>query len=360
MLHAMRRFPRLALALLAAAALACSPSGEVVRLDPSATSAHALDAGVRPPITEEEDLSPRLLRRFAPIDAETPAGPLVDLGRMLYYEPRLSRDGTISCNSCHPLDDYGATHSAVSTGISGFAGTRNAPTTYNAAREFRQFWDGRAESLEAQALGPIENPREMGSSTDDVVRLLEGLPEYQTAFARAFPQQPHPVSGAGVATAIAAFERGLATPARWDRYLRGDRSALSAREKEGAKLFANLGCMVCHTGADVGGSMFERLGAHEPWPNQRDHGRRDVTHDPADDMTFKVPSLRNVARTAPYFHDGSTDRLDQAVRMMARHQLGTELTDAEVGAIVAWLQSLTGEIPSGYVARPTLPPARTR
>jgi cytochrome c peroxidase len=176
-------------------------------------------------------------------------------------------------------------------------------------------------------------------------------------FERAFPGEAGAITVGNVATALAEFERGLMTPGRWDRYLGGDAKALTASEKEGAKLFANLGCMVCHTGAYIGGTMFEKLGVFVPWPNQTDHGRREVTHDPVDDMVFKVPGLRNVARTAPYFHDGSVASLDTAVRMMAHHQLGVDLTEEEARSIVAWLNALTGEIPRDYTAPPVLPMA---
>ncbi len=219
------------------------------------------------------------------------------------------------------------------------------------------FWDGRAATLAEQVLGPLSDPAEMDMKGDAAVRVLRRIPGYQTYFERAFPGDAQPISLKNISTAIAEFERGLMTPARWDRYLEGDTQALTSAEKEGVKIFANLGCMVCHTGAFVGGTMFEKVGIFEPWPNQNDHGRREITHNIADDMVFKVPSLRNVARTAPFFHDGSVNSLDTAVRMMARHQLGVDLTAAEAKSIVAWLGSLTGDIPHDYTAPPVLPAA---
>ena len=279
------------------------------------------------------------------------------MGRVLYFEPLLSRSGRISCNTCHPLDHYGTTPTRVSTGVDGKLGRRNAPTVYNAVGHFRQFWDGRAANLTEQALGPLEDPTEMGMDAAGVERVLRDIPGYRPLFAHAFPNEPDPIRIGNVVTAIAEFERGLVTPARWDRYLAGDAQALTPAEKEGAKLFANLGCMVCHTGAYVGGTMFEKLGIFVPWPNQSDHGRRDFTHNPADDMVFKVPSLRNVAQTGPYFHDGSVDTLDGAVRTMARHQLGVDLTEEEAVSIATWLGALTGEIPRQYIAAPRLPEA---
>ena len=307
----------------------------------------------------DEDLNPRLLRRFAAITrvADVPDSALVNLGRLLYFEPLLSRTGKVSCNSCHPLDRYGTTESSVSVGVAGRLGRRNAPSVYNAAGHFRQFWDGRAATLADQVVGPITDPNEMDMQVPQVIADLQAIPGYRTAFARAFPDRAQPISMGNLGIAVAEFERGLTTPGRWDRYLNGDTQAITPAEKAGAKLFANLGCMVCHAGANVGGTMFERLGALVPWPEQPDRGRREVTHNAADDLVFKVPSLRNVARTAPYFHDGSIASLDTAVRMMARHQLGVDLSEEEARSITAWLGALTGEIPQAYIAPPTLPAA---
>jgi cytochrome c peroxidase len=336
----------------------CQRDATIVRLDvPTFAATHSAAA----PLIDQE-LNPRLLRRFSAIH-RPPQGSdseVIRLGRILYFDPLLSRTGRISCNSCHPLDRYGATGTKVSVGIEGKLGRRNAPTVYNAAGHIGQFWDGRAATLDEQVAGPLGNPDEMGMEAGRLVQVLSAIPEYRAAFARAFPGQEKPITTANVAGAIADFERGLITPARWDRYLDGDTNALTPPEKEGAKLFANLGCLVCHTGANVGGTMFEKLGVFFPWPDQTDHGRFEVTKNPADDMVFKVPSLRNVARTAPYFHDGSTASLDTAVRMMAHHQLGVELSEEEARSIAAWLGSLTGDIPRAYITPPTLPAAVRR
>ncbi|MBC8027717.1 MAG: c-type cytochrome [Steroidobacteraceae bacterium] len=314
---------------------------------PASTSAHA-----------NEELSPRVLRRFAPLDVSTKSvsRALTDLGRKLYYDPRLSKTGAVSCNTCHPLDKYGTTDTAVSTGVDGRKGARNAPSTYHASGHFVQFWDGRADTIEAQAVMPLLSKDEMGMSRAGAVAAIKRIAGYRTEFARAFPDEMDPVSFERIGLAIGAFEHGLVTPARWDRYLRGDKSALNAEEKAGAKLFANLGCIVCHTGPYIGGSMFERVGARVPWPENADRGRKAVTGHNADDMVFKVPSLRNVAMTAPYFHDGSAKTLNEAVRMMARHQLGVELEDDEARELEAWLGSLTGELPTEYIKQPDLPP----
>jgi cytochrome c peroxidase len=305
-----------------------------------------------------EELSPRVLRRYAALEVKSSPveSALIALGRKLYYDPRLSKTGKVSCNTCHPLNTYGATNTQVSTGIDGRKGKRNAPSTYHAAGHFVQFWDGRAPTIEEQAVMPIENSDEMGMSKEEAVAAISRIAGYRQEFARAFPGDAKPITFERIGLAIAAFEHGLVTPSRWDRYLLGDKTALNAQEKAGAKLFANLGCIVCHTGPYVGGSMFERIGARVPWPNTPDRGRAEVTGAPADELVFKVPSLRNVAMTPPYFHDGSAPTLDVAVRMMARHQLGVELADDEVAELKAWLGALTGDLPTEYIREPELPP----
>jgi cytochrome c peroxidase len=245
-----------------------------------------------------------------------------------------------------------------SRGYKGQTGARNAPTVYHAAANFEQFWDGRAASIEEQALGPILNPIEMAApDADSVVRTLAAMPEYVRSFAEAFPDDPQPLTFANVGRAIGAFERNLTTRSRWDDYLEGKADALTAKEIKGLREFSNLGCVVCHTGELLGASMLEKAGVVEAWPNQADQGRFQVTHLPGDRMMFKVPTLRNVAQTAPYFHDGSAPTLDRAVRMMAKHQLGLELSPLEIDAIVAWLGSLTGKLPERYVQPPILPPS---
>jgi cytochrome c peroxidase len=356
----MAALPAALLLMLLCAGCSGGADSEVMVVEAPATpaSASATTAMTSSQSHANEELSPRVLRRFAPLDAAIkPAdSKLADLGRKLYYDPRLSKTGTVSCNTCHPLDQYGTTKTAVSTGINGRLGARNAPTTYNAAGHFVQFWDGRASTVEKQALMPIENKDEMGMTANEAVAAIKSIAGYRVDFARAFPGEAQPITAEHIGQAIGAFEHGLVTPARWDRYLRGDTSALNAEEKAGAKLFANLGCIVCHTGPYVGGSMFEHVGARVPWPESVDRGRKQVTGAAADDMVFKVPSLRNVAKTAPYFHDGSAATLNAAVRMMARHQLGVELEDDEARELEAWLGSLTGDIPHEYIAPPALPP----
>lgn len=258
----------------------------------------------------------------------------------------------MSCHSCHQLERGGADASPTSIGVDGKKGTRNAPTVYNAAWHVAQFWDGRERDVEDQAAIPILDPDEMAMrSRAHVTAVLRSIPGYQARFAAAFG--PGTVDFAHATRAIAAYERTLRTPARWDAYLGGDRTALTPAELEGLKVFSDIGCIQCHTGELLGGSMFKKVGIERPWPNQADPGRYRITHLDADRMVFKVPSLRNVTATAPYFHDGSVPDLATAVKMMARHQLGVELSDAEAASIVSWLGTLTGEPPS--TVEPVLP-----
>ena len=309
-------------------------------------------------------IDPTRLAAFAPLPAvmETPDNaltePKIALGRMLYYETRLSQDGQHSCNSCHDLAAYGVDHERVSSGVAGQRGTRNSPTVYNAAGHIAQFWDGRAPTVEEQAKGPILNPIEMAMPSDAaVLAQLSGIPAYDEAFRRAFPDDRHPVTYDNVGRAIGAFERGLVTPARWDAYLQGEAAALTPAERAGFNAFVDAGCSACHAGTYVGGASFQKVGLVEPWPGLADAGRSAVTHRPEDRAVFKVPSLRNVARTAPYFHDGATADLTSAVALMAQHQLGRQLTAPQIAAIVTWLETLTGTIPESYVAPPASPPS---
>jgi cytochrome c peroxidase len=225
----------------------------------------------------------------------------------------------------------------------------------NAALHFRQFWDGRMADVEEQATGPVENPVEMASSEPLVIATLNSMPEYVDAFKKAFPGEASPITLKNVGRAIGAYERKLLTPARFDRYLAGDKTAMTEAELAGAALFVQTGCTACHAGPAAGGSMYQKAGIVKPWPSDKDQGRFEVTKQEADRMMFKVPSLRNIEKTAPYFHDGATAKLDDAVRLMARHQLGKELADEEVKGLVAFLATLTAPPPAELVAPPTLP-----
>ncbi len=280
----------------------------------------------------------------------------IDLGRMLFYEPRLSKNQKISCNSCHQLDNYGVDSEATSPGHKGQRGGRNSPTVYHAAGHLAQFWDGREPDVEAQAKGPVLNPIEMAMPSEQhVVKVLKSIPGYVKAFKQAFPDQKDPLTYDNMAKAIGAFERKLVTPSRVDKYLAGDTKALTLGEKQGMIEFFNAGCLVCHTGRYFGGDKYMKLGLVKPWPGIKDVGRSEITKNESDKHAFKVPSLRNIAKTGPYLHDGSQTDLKKQIRMMAKHQLGKDLTDKQVESIHTFLQALTGEIPKDYIKKPKLP-----
>lgn len=294
---------------------------------------------------------------------DNPSSPAkVELGRQLYWDARLSKNHDVSCNSCHLLDRHGVDGEAVSEGHKKQKGTRNAPTVYNAANHFVQFWDGRAANLEEQAKGPVLNPVEHALPDEAaVLAVLNSMPEYVEAFGKAFPEDKPAVSFDNFAKAVAAFERTLLTPSPWDAFLKGDAKALSEDQKKGFLKFMDAGCQTCHTGEHLGGNMFQRLGNVKPWPvaegKQPDLGRYEVTKQESDKLMFKVPGLRNVTKTAPYFHDGSVADLEVAVKMMAEHQLGKTLSGDDVRLIVAFLGALTGEPTAEQMRKPELPPS---
>jgi cytochrome c peroxidase len=361
-----------AVSLAVSALAACSngvssdaPSVQVQRDAVNTAPATLGSADAKAPAAEaSKAFNPRLLRRFTPLRArmdslENPASEdKIALGRMLYFDKRLSRNQDVACNSCHHLDAYGVDGQPNSVGDKGQHGGRNSPTVYNAAGYLAQFWDGRARDVEEQAKGPILNPVEMAMpSAAAVVARLKSIPGYVTAFEKAFPANKDALTYDNLGRAIGAFERGLTTPARWDKFLLGDKTALTAGEMEGLKVFTNVGCMVCHTGELLGGNSYQRAGAVEPWATQSDVGRESVTKNANDKMMFKVPTLRNIEKTAPYFHDGSAKTLEDAVHVMGRHQLGLDLSNEEVTSIVTWLHSVTGELPTAYIAEPQLPPS---
>lgn len=302
------------------------------------------------------------LKLFAPLPDAVPAkagastAEQVALGRMLFYDKRLSKGQEISCNSCHDLTKYGVDNQPTSEGHKGQKGDRNSPTVYNAAGHFVQFWDGRAVDVEEQAKGPMMNPVEMAMPSDKkVVALLKSMPDYVAAFKKAFPADKDPVTYDNFGRAVGAFERGLLTPARWDKFLKGDQNALTAEEKTGLNAFLNANCQSCHAGALLGGNMFQKIGVMKPWPVTTDLGRAKVTKNATDEMMFKVPALRNVAKTAPYFHDGKVATLNEAISKMGEYQLGKNLSEAEVKSIETFLNALTGDIPADYIKEPALP-----
>jgi cytochrome c peroxidase len=302
------------------------------------------------------------LQAFAPLPAvmASAANPAsaqkVALGRMLYYEPRLSKSQQIACNTCHLLDKYGVDGQPTSDGHKGQTGDRNAPTVYNAAGHLAQFWDGRAADVEEQAKGPVMNPIEMAMvSEENVLGVLKSMPEYVAAFKSAFPGEKDPVTFDNMARAIGAFERGLTTPSRWDKFLGDDQNALTSDEKAGLNIYLEAGCQTCHAGAYVGGNLYQKVGLMKVWPDASDPGREKVTKSEADRMVFKVPSLRNITMTGPYYHNGKVATLEQAVATMASYQLGKTLTDVQTKSIIAWLGSLTGDLPADYIQQPVLP-----
>ncbi|HVB32335.1 MAG TPA: cytochrome c peroxidase [Gemmatimonadaceae bacterium] len=337
-------------------AVACGTQQESRQAAPAATQGRTVATA------QDAQLTPTDLAMFAPLPArmdapgQPPSDAEIALGRTLYYETLLSNGHDVSCNSCHALNGYGADGRRVSFGHKGQEGSRNSPTVYNAAGQVAQFWDGRAPNVEEQAKGPILNPAEMGMpGSSAVLDHLKASAKYRAAFAAAFPGQPNPVTYDNVGRAIGAFERGLVTPSRWDAFLKGDTAALTAQEKRGAKTFIAAGCTACHAGAYVGGQLFQKAGLVRAWPTTADSGRIAVTKAASDLFVFKVPTLRNVAKTGPYFSDGSVGSLDSAIVMMGRYQLGVDLTPAQVQDIRAFLGTLTGEIPVRYVAEPPLP-----
>jgi cytochrome c peroxidase len=283
---------------------------------------------------------------LAPIDVVDPAAlppqeaAEVAFGRALFFDAGLSGAGDVSCASCHAPEAHGADGRATSIGTEGAVLRRNAPSVLNAALKSRQFWDGRSDTLEDQALGPLLAPDEMGGSEAGIVaRVVDHWADEQAA---AYPDTAPSLDQ--VARALAAYQRTLPTPARFDRFLQGDRAAMTDQEVRGLRFFRQ-NCAFCHNGAGVGGNNLEVLGDAVPWPADRraDLGRYETTGDPADEMVFVVPSLRNVTQTAPYFHDGSVETLEEAVRLMGKHQLGETLDEATIDDVVAFLGALEAE-----------------
>lgn len=264
------------------------------------------------------------------------------LGKQLYMDTTLSADGKVSCNTCHDTKTFGMDNQVFSTGINGVMDTPfNSPTTFNAAFNFVQFWNGRAKDLADQARSPFTNPQEMGLNDEaEVIKIIEQNPDYKAKFNKIYGE----INMDNITDAIAEFEKTLITPnAPFDRYQKGDENAISEAAKRGWNAFKTNGCVACHQGQNIGGTMYQKIGIFEPYPNQENLGRYEITKVESDKMVFKVPSLRNVAKTAPYYHDGSIPTLDACVQFMAYYQLGKFLDQQTVEDIVAFLESLTGE-----------------
>lgn len=277
-------------------------------------------------------------------DKDTAA--LVGLGKELYFEKRLSKNGTQSCNTCHAVDGgrAGVDNEPTSPGAFGKRGDRNSPTVFNAALHMAQFWDGRAPDLKEQAKGPILNPVEMAMATEaEVLDRLKADKNYPAQFKTAFAGESDPVNYENVAKAIAAFERTLITRDRLDDFLNGQDDALTVAEMRGLNTFLKAGCTTCHNGPLLGGNSYQKSGLIKPYINQADVGRASVTKDDDDKFKFKVPSLRNIAVTHPYFHDGKVGSLHEAVRNMADMQLGMQLSQEQEADLVAFLKALTGK-----------------
>jgi len=267
---------------------------------------------------------------------------MIALGKSLYFDKRLSVNDKQSCNTCHDVSNgaAGVDNVVTSEGALGGRGTRNSPTVFNAGFHAMQFWDGRAADLIEQAKGPICNPAEMAMPEPAAVEAkLKKTAEYPGLFAEAFPEQPSPVTFDNVAKAIAAFERTLIAPSRFDKWITGDTAALTMSERRGMHTFINTGCISCHNGPLFGGNGLQKLGNVQPYATS-DPGRYNVTKDPADSLMFKVPSLRLAARTKPYFHDGSVPTLSKAIELMGWHQLGKKLSNQDVAEIETFLKAL--------------------
>jgi cytochrome c peroxidase len=283
-----------------------------------------------------------------PLNIELDEGK-VALGRVLFHDTRLSHDNTLACVTCHNLRDGGVDHLQFAVGIEGIVGPINTPTVYNSGFNFRQFWDGRAATLEAQVPGPIHNPIEMGSNWDEIIGRLNVTPNYVSAFAELYGDG---ITAANITDAIATFERSLYTPnSRFDQFLRGDGDALTDNEQQGYILFQTYGCASCHQGVNVGGNMYQRMGIIDDYFTDRgdivnaDLGLFNLTGDEQDRYVFKVPSLRMAALTAPYLHDGTVPTLEGAVEVMVYYQLGRSISSEEVDSIVQFLRTLPGEHP---------------
>jgi cytochrome c peroxidase len=267
------------------------------------------------------------------------------LGKALFHSPLLSQDNSISCASCHDIKQGGDDNFPVSIGINSQIGTRNSPTVLNAALNFRQFWDGRESSLTEQIHGPIHNPIEMGSNFSDIINKLSSDPTFNSAF---LALDANGITEENIIYAIITYQNSLITNnSPIDRFLLGDKNALNEQQLRGLEKFQRFGCVTCHQGRNIGGNIYQKLGRIDLAPKSLllDKGRFNVTNEPNDLHVYKVPSLRNVALTAPYFHDGSISTLEDAVRIMAQLQLGMEMADEDVNDIVALLNSFTGKLP---------------
>jgi len=284
----------------------------------------------------------------------------VELGQALYFDNRLSKDKTQSCNTCHDLQNYGVDNKPVSGGDDGVSkGTRNSPTVLNAAFHTSQFWDGRAKDVEEQAGMPIMNPVEMNIPSEEfLVERLKKVAFYKEMFATAYPDQKDPITYENIKKAIGVFERELITPSKFDKYLAGDDKSMSEEEKEGLRVFIDQGCITCHSGSILGGNMMQKfpiIGKYEDYLGGAvDMGHYEETKNDMDKFMFKVPSLRNIVKTGPYMHNGSISDLEATVKIMGKAELNKDLTAAQIKSIVAFLGSLTGDFDAKYKTAPAV------
>ncbi len=354
----MRRRYLAILAAVAALGWACTPAGDTAAEATSETETVAQAEPASPLMGRAQALF-EVVPDTPPELENNPITPVkVELGKKLYFEPRLSQSWLISCNTCHNLGLGGVDLMDTSIGHGWQAGPRNAPTVLNSVYNLAQFWDGRAADLMEQAQGPVQAAVEMSSTPERTVETLQSIPDYVAMFEESFPGEADPVTFENMARAIEAFEATLITPnSPFDKYLNGDDAALTDGEKQGLGLFLDSGCTACHGGILLGGSSYQRFGAArnpgaELLPPE-DRGRFAVTGDASDEFAFKVPVLRNVELTAPYFHTGKVWSLEEAVEVMGQAQLGRDFTDAEIEQITTFLRSLTGDQP--VVDYPVLP-----
>lgn len=267
------------------------------------------------------------------------------LGKKLFHDTRLSGDNSISCASCHNLENFGVDGNQFSPGVEGSLGSRNTPTIFNLKFNESYFWDGRAHNLKTQIDGPIHNPKEMKSNWKDIVKKLKADADYVKEFKKAYPSDE--ISEKTIKDAIVEFEKALITPdSPFDKYLRGDKKALNSKQKKGYELFKSFGCISCHQGKNIGGNMLQIFGVAEKIPDKtfgKDKGRFNVTKDEDDKHVYRVPSLRNINETAPYFHNGSVNNLKEAIRIMAKYQLGEKIKQKDINYIYEFLKTLTGK-----------------
>jgi cytochrome c peroxidase len=355
----------IALALTSACSLGCEKKPTPETQPPPAAPPSA--SSIVPSSAPARAYDPSQLAVFAPLPVkiERPDNLLTDdkvaLGKMLWFDPRLSKGQDVSCNTCHDVGASGADAAhASSSGTKKQKGRRNAPTIFNAAGGLAQGWDGRWPLVEDAVVPHAGEPSVMDIDEKHLVDTVASIPGYAPLFGKAFPSEKGGVTAEKIAKAVGAFTRRLLTPSRWDAFLRGDEGALTSDEKAGLGAFMDASCTTCHAGKYVGAAQNQKLGIAKPWPpaaGAPDVGRFEVTKEAVDSAVFKVPTLRNVTKTAPYLHDGSVASLDELTKMMARHQVGRELTDAQARSIVTFLGALEGEPPKDLVTKPSLPPS---